>query len=340
MKAARFLEPARVEIQEIDIPTVSKDELLIRVKHAGICGTDLHIFNGSNKGLVTPDIVLGHEFAGIIEKIGETVSNFSIGDRVAIQPNLYCGHCHYCRNAKQHFCENWSAIGLSRDGGFQEYCAVPASAAYRIPDTVDFATAALFEPLSCVIHGIKKSNIQLGDTVILQGVGGIGLLFVKVLAQMGIRNLIVSDIDDKKLKLAKQNGATDLINVNSTDLVDTVLKITNGIGAQVFIDAAGLTSTIPTGMKLLENTGKILIFGVPPEDITVEITPYDIYKKEITIIGSYTNPYSNEAAISMLEKLDVRDLITDLITLDKLVENGFKQVGKPGSLKIQVKFED
>ncbi len=338
MKAARFIGSKLIEIREENIPVPKSDEILIEVKSAGICGTDLHIFDGSNASLVKPGTVLGHEFSGIVVEVGKEVKEFEKGDRVAIEPNLYCGHCYYCRTARKHFCENWSAIGISRDGGFQEYCSLPASAAYKFSSKIDFKIAALFEPLSCVLHGLERSKLKTGESVLLQGAGGIGQLFLKVLAQMGLSKIIVSEIDEEKLKMAKHNGATHAINVKQENLNQVVQEITGGYGVNVMIDAVGLPSTIADAMTLVENTGRVLIFGVPHEKQKSEIVPYQIYKKELEILGSYTNPYSNETSIRLLEKLNLADIITHSITLDKLVEKGLNAVGTKGVLKIQVQF--
>ena len=338
MKAARFIRPGLIEVREEEIPIPNSDELLIEVKSAGICGTDLHIYRGSNTGLVTPGTVLGHEFTGIVVEIGSEVKGFEKGNRVAIEPNLFCGHCYYCRTARKHFCENWSAIGLSRDGGFQEYCVIPASAAYKFPETINFQTAAFFEPLSCVLHGLERSKLKPGESVLLQGAGGIGQLFLKILSQMGLNKIIVSDIDSDKLTVAKNNGATHIINVQKEDLIQFIQETTSGYGVNVMIDAAGLASTINDSFSLLENTGRVLIFGVPNEKQKTEIVPYQIYKKEIEIIGSYTNPYSNEASIRLLEKLDLSELVTHSITLENIVEQGLNIIGNKGVRKIQIKF--
>lgn len=338
MKVARFIEPGSIEIREEKIPVPNSNEILVEVKSAGLCGTDLHIFHGSNTGLIKPGTVLGHEFAGIVVEVGKNVKGFEKGNRVAIEPNLFCGHCYYCRTARKHFCENWSAIGLSRDGGFEEYCAIPASSAYKFSEKINFQTAALFEPLSCVLHGIERSRLKASESVLLQGAGGIGQLFLKVLTQMGLDKIIVSDIDSNKLNIAKKNGATHIINVQQENLTQFVNDVTNGYGVNVMIDAAGLASTIANSLSLVENTGRVLIFGVPNEKQKVEITPYQIYKKELEIIGTFTNPYSNEASIRLLEKLRLSDIITHTISLDNIVEQGLNVIGAKGVLKVQVQF--
>lgn len=338
MLAGRFFEPGKIDILDEKVPKPKENELLIKVKNSGICGTDLHIFHGEVKGLVKPGTVLGHEFAGIVEEVGSAVKGFKVGDSVAIEPNLFCGACHFCRNAKKHFCENWSAIGLSRDGGFAEYCVIPASAAYKMPKNLSFKNAAFFEPMACVLHGIERSRAKVGEVVVIQGAGSIGQLYVQALVNLGMSKIIVSDIDDEKLKLAKKFGATTTVNASKEDLASVVKAETNGLGAQVMIDAAGLLTTIPNALKILENTGRLVIFGVPPEGKKVEVVPYDIYRREIEIIGSFTNPYTNEAALEMLTKVDVNPIITNPIKLQQLIDNGLRVMGKPGVLKVQIQF--
>jgi threonine dehydrogenase-like Zn-dependent dehydrogenase len=339
MKAARFIDVGKIDFTDEKIPEVKPNEVLVKVKNSGICGTDLHIYKGEVKGLVKQRTVLGHEFCGVIEKVGSQVKDHQAGESVAIEPNLFCGACHFCRNAKKHFCTNWSAIGLSRDGGFAEYCVIPSSAAYVMPKTLKFKNAAFFEPMACVLHGIERARVQVGETVVVQGAGSIGQLYTQALNRLGVAKIIVADIDEDKLKLSKKFGAHVVVNAKKENLIDVVKAETNGLGAQVMIDAAGLLTTIPTALSLLENTGRIVIFGVPPEGKKVEIVPFDIYRREIEIIGSFTNPYTNEAALEMLAKIDVEPIITNPIKLDQLVDQGLNMMGKPGVLKVQIQFD-
>ena len=197
---------------------------MVKVKASGICGTDLHIYKGEVKGLVKPGTVLGHEFAGEVAAVGPQVKNFKVGDRVAIEPNLFCGACHYCRNAKKHFCENWAAIGLSRDGGFAEYSVVPASAAYKMPKGLEYKNAAFFEPMACVLHGIERARVKVGETVVVQGAGSIGQLYVQALKRLGASKIIVADIDPTKLTLAKKFGANLTVNAQKESLIEVVVS--------------------------------------------------------------------------------------------------------------------
>ncbi len=338
MKAARFVGVHQIEILEEVLPKPKSDEILLKVMASGVCGTDLHIYEGKIKGLAKPGTILGHEFAGIVEAVGENVKEFHVGDPIAVEPNLFCGKCHYCRTSKKHFCEHWEAIGLARDGGFAEYCVIPTQAAYSIPKGLSFETAAFFEPMACVLHGIERGRIKLGETIVLQGAGSIGQLYIQALRQCGVTKIIVSEIDDSKLRLAKELGANVVVNVRNENLVDVVKAETDGRGAQVMIDAVGLLSTIPTALELLENTGRVVIFGVPPEGEKIEFSPFDIYRREIDVIGSFTNPYTNEAALKILKKIDISPILTNQIKLEELVEKGLKIMRKPGVLKVQVQF--
>ncbi|MHA1819866.1 MAG: alcohol dehydrogenase catalytic domain-containing protein [Promethearchaeota archaeon] len=338
--AARYYAPGKIEVEEEDEPEPIAGEVLVKVKNSGICGTDYHIYKGEIRGLVEPGVVLGHEFSGVIEALGEGVDGTKLneGDLVAIEPNLYCGKCHYCRNAKKHFCENWSAVGLSRDGGFEEHVSVPLQAIYKVPKGLSLEKAAFFEPMACVLHGIERGRVRVGEYVVVQGAGSIGQLYIQALKNLGVGKIIVSDIDDSKLKLAERSGADVVVNPNKEGLREVVMSETDGMGVQVFIDAAGVLGAIKTGMEVLENTGRIVIFGVPPEGAKAEVVPYEIYRREIEIIGSFTNPYTNEAALEMLKKVDVSGILTNKIKLEEIVDKGMEVIGTPGVLKVQIEF--
>jgi threonine dehydrogenase-like Zn-dependent dehydrogenase len=192
--------------------------------------------------------------------------------------------------------------------------------------------------MACVLHGIERSRAKVGEVIVVQGAGSIGQLYIQALVNLGMSKIIVTDIDDEKLKLAKKFGASTIVNASKEDLAAVVKSETNGIGAQVLIDAAGLLTTINTGLKILENTGRIVIFGVPPEGKKVDIIPYDIYRREMEIIGSFTNPYTNEAALEMLARVNVDPIITNPIKLNQLIADGLNMMGKQGVLKVQIKF--
>ena len=192
MKAAVFYGKHDLRIENINKPMANVNEVVVKVMACGICGTDIHIYEGDEGAAATPpNTVLGHEFAGIVTEIGSGVKNIKIGDRVCVDPNKLCGECYYCKSAIGHFCENIIGIGTTVNGGFEQYCAVPQSQIYKIADTTSFEEAAMTEPVSCCMHGIDLCNIKTDDTVLIIGCGMIGLIMLQLAKTAGAAKLIV-----------------------------------------------------------------------------------------------------------------------------------------------------
>jgi len=340
MLAATFVGKHDVKIGECPVPDIGHDEILVRVAACGICGTDVHIYEGEVP-LARLPVTAGHEFCGTVERIGPSVTDLTVGTRVAIEPNLFCGRCHYCRTGRKHFCANWAGIGLTRDGGFAQFASVPHHAAYKMPKGLSFTNGAFFEPVACVLHGIERVGLRPGDTVVVCGAGSIGLLFVQLLRRTGASRIVLIDPDPAKLRIAGQLGADIVVNPTEADLKETVMMNTNGFGAEVAIDASGVPEAISSLFGLVQPTGRILLFGVAPEEAEISVRPFDIYRRELTIVGSFTNPYTNEAAMNLLEGLTLDPIVTHQIRLDRLVEDGIQALQRkdPGVIKIQVVFE-
>ncbi|MBD3186373.1 alcohol dehydrogenase catalytic domain-containing protein [Candidatus Bathyarchaeota archaeon] len=328
-----------LECTELANPDVSEQEVLVQVKASGICGTDVHVYEGEVPLAKLP-VVPGHEFCGVVLETGKNVQDISPGDRVAVEPNLFCGKCHFCRNAKKHFCRNWGAVGLTRDGGFAELAAVPDQAIYKMPDSISYSLGAFFEPLACVLHGIERSGARAGDAVVVQGSGSIGLLFIQALRVMGMRSIFSIDIDDTKLTLARKLGATETINPGKESARDAVMALTDGLGAGIVIDAAGVEQSLNQSFDLVKDTGTIVIFGVPAEKMRLPVKMYDIYRRELRVVGSFTNPYTNEQALNLLStgRIHVDDIITDIIPLTD-VEQALVDIreGSRSITKVQIK---
>ena len=332
--------PRDLKLMEIADPEPGPGEMLVNVKASGICGTDVHVYEGEVPLAKLP-VVPGHEFSGIVETVGDDIIDISPGDRVAIEPNLFCGYCHFCRNAKKHFCENWGAVGLTQDGGFAEKAIIPRQAAYMLPGNVDFKAGAFFEPVACVLHGIERSGVQAGDSAVVLGAGSIGLIYLQILKAMGVRNVIISDIDDSKLAIANKLGASAIYNPLNDDLIKEVQDITGGFGAEVVIDAAGSEKSLLQTFELVQDTGTIVIFGVPPEKVRLPIRMYDIYRRELSIVGSFTNPYTNERALRLLDNNSVNfnDIVTHEIKLNAVEETMVKMRDKTETvIKAQITF--
>ena len=230
---------------------------------------------------------------------------------------------------------------MTRDGGFAQFASVPQQAAYVMPKTLSFKKGAFFEPVACVLHGLERVGVVPGDSVVVCGAGSIGLLFVQLLRRAGAAQILVSDLDTVKLAVARQLGADVVVNPTEADLTETVMKNTKGVGADVAIDASGSPEVTVSLLGLVQDTGRILLFGVSPEEAEINVRPFDIYRRELSIVGSFTNPYTNEAALSVLDDLDVDRIVTHRIQLDKLVEDGIQaiQEKRRGVIKVQVVFE-
>lgn len=319
MKAFVIDGKRRGSVRDVPDPVIKDGEVLVRVKASGICGTDVHVYEGEIP-LAVPPVIPGHEFAGVIEQVGAGVTDLSTGDRVAIEPNLFCGHCHFCRNARKHFCQNWAAVGLTRNGGFSELAAVPRQAIYPIDKHLSFGHAAFFEPVACVLHGIERSGVKAGDTVAVLGAGSIGLIYIQALRAIGIKDMIVTDVDASKLAIARRLGASMALDPTKEDVVTAVKGATNGLGATAVIDAAGSPQSLASTFSLVQDTGTIVVFGVPPESLQLPVKLYDIYRRELSIVGSFTNPYTNEQALNLLAtgRIAFDEIITHPISLGEV----------------------
>ncbi len=336
MRGAKFFAKHDVRVADYPDPTPGPRDAIVRVKASGICGTDVHVFE-DEVPLAKLPVIPGHEFAGEIVKVGNELKEFKPGDRVAIEPNLFCGKCHFCRTARKHFCENWMAVGLSIDGGFAEFCRVPEQALYRIPDNLSFNQAAFFEPAACVLHGIERSNLQSGETAVVFGAGSIGLLYVQLLKRRGASKVILAEIDPAKREFAKSFGADMILDSKEPDFKAKVKEQTNGYGPDVVYDAAGSVVVLQIALEIVQTGGRIIVFGVPPAEAQWPLKPFDIYRREISLIGSFTNPYTNEAALQLLPSLQVDSIVSARIKVDQVVEY-IERLQKGKERKVQLVF--
>lgn len=322
MKAAVFYGKHDLRIEDIDIPKAKNDEVVVKVMACGICGTDIHIYEGDEGAAATPSgTVLGHEFAGIVTEIGKNVQNINVGDRVCIDPNKLCGSCYYCKSAIGHFCENIIGIGTTVNGGFEQYCAVPQSQIYKIPDTTSFEEAAMSEPVSCCMHGIDLCDIKTDDTVAVIGCGMIGLIMLQLAKRAGAAKIVAIEPDKEKLILAKELGAQILINPIEED-AKTVLE-QNGINRVTkVIECVGRTNTMEQAISLAGKKSIVMFFGLTAPDDTISVKPFEIFKKEIEIKASYINPYTQQRAVEMIgeKRIDVKSMIYEVADLKRLPE--------------------
>ena len=320
MKAAVFYEKHKIFIEDINIEEPKDDEVLIKVKYCGVCGTDVHIYEGEKGSTdVNPPRILGHEFAGCVEKIGKSVTKVKVGDKVAIDPNDYCNNCYYGNNAKKHLCNSMSAVGVSLNGGFAEYALVKENLVFKVADNVSYESAAMTEPISCCLHGMDLIDIKLGDTVMVVGAGNIGLIMIQLIKYSGAVNIIAVEPVKKKREMAKKYGANIVIDPINDD-TEKILKENNIFNIDKVIDCAGKIQTAEYSIKYAGKGATVMLFGLTAPDDELKIKPFELFQKEITIKTSFVNPYAFERAVHLLERniVDVSDIITDIVELENI----------------------
>ena len=312
MRAAIIDKPGEVRVGTVEDPTPGAGQLVVRVGACGVCGTDLHIADGEFPPTPYP-IVPGHEFAGEIAAVGPGVTDFREGMRVAVDPSLFCGHCEFCRRNRGNLCQNWGAIGDTVNGAFAEYVAVPAKNAYLLPDNVSLREAALIEPLSCAVHGIRRLAPQLGDTFLIVGAGTMGLLLMQLALRGGASRVAMLDLNARRLEVADKLGATD----TGTD-IGTLME-REPLGFDCVIDATGVPRAIETAFGAVRRGGKFMIFGVAPGDASISLSPFKIYNDEITIVGTMALLLTFAHAIDMLQSgaVDAQAMLTHGLSLDE-----------------------
>lgn len=341
MKGNYFLganKEAKFEIREMNFPSLSENEVLIKVEACGICGTDVHIYHGGvGSAPVTPPVVLGHEFAGIVEKIGAGVDNVSVGDHVTLDPNMYCGKCRPCKMGKKSNCENLYALGVNTNGGFAQYCISPAEQCYKINKDISFDVAAMAEPLACAIHGIDRAEIQPGQNVLIIGGGTIGLIMVQLAKLAGASTVILSQPVKERNEIALSIGADAIIDSANEDLITKIKEICGTDGVDVVIECVGKPSSSLQAVKAAAAGANIVLFGVPAVDSSIELPLFDIYKKELRIIGSIINPDTHQRAVNLINsnKIQLQKLITHSYPLEQL-EDAIHMQMKRESIKVVV----
>jgi len=315
MKAAVLTDKMNMEIQELPLPAPLDHEVIVKVKACGICGTDQHIYHGQpGSAEVQFPIVLGHELSGEVVQVGKNVTQFTVGNRVSIDPNMYCGTCDYCRGNRVHLCDNLQAIGVTRNGGMGEYCAVPAANCYTLPDELSYEEGAMIEPLGCVLHGFNQIKVWPGASVLIIGGGYIGLMMLQVAKMYGTSPLIVSEPDVTKHELAIQLGATKAVSPEELERRKD--------GFDVVIECVGRKESMTQAVKMAKKGGTVLLFGVSSPDTKIDVQPFDIFSKELTIKGSFINPHTHDLAISLVQqgKIQIKPLLSHQFTMDQLPE--------------------
>lgn len=298
MQAICFTTKNRIELVEKDKPALKPGHAVIRVARAGLCGTDLHILRGEYFNAFP--LVAGHEFSGVIDGIADNDKGFRPGDRVTADPNISCGSCHFCKKGKYNQCENFAAVGVTGDGAFAEYVSVPVRNIAALPDVVPFEAGALVEPVSCILTGLKKIALERINTVLVFGAGTMGILIHQVLRVLkpGLHVCLV-DINDYNLGVAAR--LTENVFPNDRYLSER-LKPAAPFGFDLVIDATGSEKVMRQTFDYVEPGGSVWLFGVAAPDATLALSPYSIFKHDLTILGSFAVNRTFTQARNLVER--------------------------------------
>jgi len=317
MRAVVIDAPGSIRVDSVPDPTPRPDEVLVRVSACGICGTDLHIIDGDSP-LARYPLIPGHEFAGEVVALGSDIAqrnggaNITVGSRVAIEPNLYCGYCEFCRTGHENLCLNYAAIGVTTGGAIAQYVAVPVAKAYLLPDTISLREAALIEPVSCAVHGMHSLNPMSGDTFLIVGAGTMGLLLLQLAVRGGASRVVMVDVNAQRLARAERLGATHTYNDIKQALKDEPL------GFSCVVDATGVPAVMESAFMAVKRGGKFMVFGVAPHEARISLSPFRIYNDEITVIGSMAVLFSFQAALDLMSAgvIDTEAMLTTALPLE------------------------
>lgn len=321
MKALLLKQYMELEFTDVPAPQIGPEEVLVRVRAVGICGSDVHGLDGST-GRRIPPLVMGHEAAGIITEVGSAVTEWKPGDRVTFDSTVSCGKCHFCRAGKVNLCENRQVLGVScgdyrRHGAFAEYVSVPQNILYRLPDALPFEHAAMIEAVSIAVHAVNLTPITLGDSAVVVGSGMIGLLTIQAARVAGCSQVFAVDLDDNKLALAKQMGADEVFNPKSVDVVKEIQARTNGRGADVALEAVGATDPIRTSIQAVRKGGTVTLIGnITPK---IELPLQLVVTREIRLQGTCGSAGEYPACIDLLVKglIKVDPIISARVPLEE-----------------------
>jgi len=312
MRAAVIETPGRVAVTTVEDPSPGPRDVVVEVAAVGICGTDIHILDGDFAPTPYP-IIPGHEFSGTVVAIGSEVTELTVGDRVAVDPSLFCGECHFCSIGRGNLCERWNAIGVTKPGACAEYALAPVANCYRLPAQVSLEHGALVEPLSCAVHGFDLLPGRVGEHYLVYGAGTMGLLMAQLARSAGAASVAVVDLNTDRLRVATKLGA-DVAAVDADEL-------DRPQGWDVVIDCTGAVPAIEDGLTRVRRGGTFQVFGVAAAGATASFSPFRVYHDEITIVGSMAVLHSFGRAVDLLVKgvIDAAAMISHSFRLDEYV---------------------
>ena len=317
MQAVRLHGTEDLRVEEAAIPVAEAGEVRLRVAYAGICGTDLHLFDGWElEGAVTmPPMpaIIGHELSGVVDSVGPRAERWKVGDRVTVQPQVYCGDCTFCQRGNPNLCSNKRKI--TKGGAWAEYMVVHERTLFAVPDGVSLQIAAMTEPMGCALRAVEMAELQPGDNVFIAGGGTIGLLLANLAQARGANKVILSEPQPIRRALAAKVGVTRAVDPMNEDLPAVIAAETNGDGADVAFEAVGLAVTSEACIKGIRPGGTAVLMGVPKPGTTLEISPWEIVSQERLIKSSWLLVDNMESCLRLMPRLDLGKIATHTIPL-------------------------
>jgi len=321
MKALRKTKVAKgLEIQEVPVPAIGPTEVLVRVKATSICGTDLHIYGWDrwSQGRIKPPVTLGHEFCGVVERVGEKVTAVEPGDAVSAEMHVNCGHCHQCRLGEAHICQNLKIIGIDMDGAFAEFVKIPGTNIWKLDPAIPEQYAAILDPLGNAVHTVLAGTIA-GQTVLVTGCGPIGLMSIAVAKACGSSTVFATETNEHRRAMAKEMGADYVLNPVAEDPVKKILEATGGTGVDALLEMSGQPAAIQQGFKALRAGGRASLLGIPTENVPLDLVQ-DVIFKGATVQGIYGRrmygTWVQMTALLKAGRLNLEPLFGERIALD------------------------
>lgn len=337
MKAAVWTDYGKMEIKEVPMPVINENEVLLKVRAAGVCKTDLHVYTGQFL-YGKPPHILGHEICGEVAELGTAVSGIKVGQRVLVETSIGCGFCEACRKGNRHLCSNREEIGTApHSGGYAQYIKAPAKNIIPIPDEISDEEAAIFESAICPSGGLMRLGIRMGETVVVYGIGPAGIAFIQTAKALGAGKVIVVGRNKKRLEKALDFGADVLVCSSEENVTERILELTDGNGAGMVCETTGASQIIEEAVNVAANGGRVILYGLPAESANIQFPVKTIIMKQLEVHGVENNPYVWEPLIKLVagKRVNLKKMVTHTFPLDQ-IEDAFKLLQNPNEDPIKI----
>ena len=318
MKAVQYLGDHRVEVVDVPTPKAGPGDVLLEPLAVGVCGTDQHIIEGAYTS--RPPITLGHEVCARVLEVGSEVTSVSPGDLITVEPHIYCGVCVHCQEGRPHMCPRRQAPGVHLPGGMAERLVVPEGLAYKLDPSTSPLLGALVEPLACAIHGVDRLALASGSPAVVFGVGPAGALLISLLRRSGATPIVAVEMREQRRELARRMGADVVLDPAEAGMTDRMMELTGGDGFDYLVDAVGSSRVLSQAISVAARGGRLLVFGVASPDDRWEISPNEVYAKELSILGTALNPFTHRRAAALVNHLGLDQLKLGTFPIDQFEE--------------------